>query len=540
MRVSKKEVNLAFQRLLVDTKDDFYPDPINYKDLRLLQNEIVEKVKSSLERGFKQFESSNKISFSNQQFFDWDVPKSNYVVRHAICLHPIDRIIYNFILNQLALNIEGTLSKARYSYKIKDITSKYLFGKRPISNWLKFRDDIKVFFEKEDSYKYLMSTDIAGFFEYVHIADFKKQMYNLVGLSNKRFTPIIELLNKFLKSFSPSDHSGIPQNYDPSSYLASAFLDFLDKDMESCELKHFRYVDDIKVACKSKNDAQKAIVETIHSLRRYNLNLSTIKTEIWHRGDKKFRDFIKSFPKILGDVDSAVKEKNKKQIDRLLPQLVKNCKEITRKYPKEFDEKLFRAYIWRIVKCMWFRDIKKVRLDVLGKKCVKLIEDIPSRTDTFTRFLTVLKDKKYIQEGLKDIVKNSIYDWQAMTIWRLLIQSNKIYISELLKIARKCMRNADVQSPARNYALLFLGKHGTYQDRRNILSLYSTTGSFLTKRCVLLAIQEYPERKSLYDKVLSSKKDVIFTSLVEYIKKLRQTEYVFEDKRIGSDKTFIS
>lgn len=538
IRLQKNEINLAFHRFLYDSQDDFFPDPIRYKDFKYIQNEVEDFIKNMLRETFKVYSNTKKIKYKNQYYSQWDLPKSHHVVRSAILLHPYDRIVYQFILGRVIKEIEPKLSKSRYSYRIKNYKSKNIF-KRPVTNWLEFKTDIRDLFKDDPKYEYLVSTDIAGFFEYTHIVDFKNQMYHLVDRKKDRFIPIIELLNHLLKIFSPSvnRHSGIPQNYDPSSYLATAFLDFLDKDIESLNFNHFRYVDDIKIACKDFKQAQQAILKTIQSLRSMNLNLATHKTEIWHKNDENFKSFVKEFPSILKDADDAVKTKSKSKINKILPKLVLNIKELMKE--KNFNEQLFRAYIGRIVKCHWFKDIKKVRLDSIGRKCVKLIGVFPARTDSFIRFLILLKNKKYIQEGLHIVLKDTIYYWQKMWIWHLLIEADKVKVTDIFDYARISIRDTE-NTPARCYAILFLGKHGNYQDRSNIASLYSESNPFYLNRCIILALQEYTNKTTIYNQIISTNNDFTLTGLIKYIRQLNDPEYVYEDKRIGSDQTFIS
>ncbi|MDD5505515.1 MAG: RNA-directed DNA polymerase [Candidatus Omnitrophica bacterium] len=533
-KITQKELSLCFDRLFIDAEDDFFPDPIKYKDLKLVKAEIITQIRSCLNQSFH-----NKVSdYPNYECQHWDVPKKNYVIRHAVCIHPIDRIIYNCLLHGIGPLVNPQLSKLKYSYPIKDFNKKKLFGENPTENWKKFKYDIKELFIQKRNYNYLLSTDIAGFFEYIHLNDFRSQIYDLSHL--RPSASIVELLHIFLRRFSPADHSGIAQNYDPSSFFASAFLDFLDKDMEARQAKYYRYVDDIKVACKTKTETKRMIIEITHSLRKYNLNLATHKTEIWHRNDRKFKEFMQEFPVILKEADDAVKNKDKQKINKVLPALIKDVKRLLKS--NDFNERLFRAYIWRILKCHWFKDIEDVSGSLCGicNRAMKLIEELPNETDSFVRFLLLHKDRKYVQKELKSILKESIYSWQEMHIWSLLIQSNKIKDKSLFIIARKRLSNVSYSPAARNYIILFLGKHGNYQDRNRIRELLNQPCSYFTKRCIYIALQEHQSRNSIYNYAIGRESDITLKSLAIYLKQSKVPEYIFEDKRVGSDKTFIS
>lgn len=533
VKISNKELVLSFERFLVDSRDDFFPDPFQYADLQLVRDDILQQVHHDLLRALQ----SSRVSYATLPYCDWDVPKKNYIVRHAVCLHPIDRIVYSFILQRLAGRIEPHLSSARYSYRMARFDRKWPFGRRIVKQWMRFRDDIKKHVAKISGDKFIVSTDIAGFFEYVHLMDFKKQMYNLCRV--RKEDKIIELLYSFVRSCSPSYHSGIPQNYDPSSYLASAFLDFLDKDLEGTGLKQFRYVDDIKVICTTKRDAQKAIIEIIRSLRKLNLNLATHKTEIWHHEDVEFKEFIRDFPAILEETDRAVERKTKALVNDCLQKLVTDLRRIVQRRAEPIDERLFRAYIWRVVKCHRFSGINKPDLSSINRACLRLLEKEPDRTDALTRFLTLHKDRKYVQEGIAALIENTVYPWQELHLWALMTQSDRIKTEKLKVLARRRLRDTSHSEAARSYAMIFLGKHGNYQDRNTMAEMIKTPSSFFTTRCILVALQEHPDRKAIFNRHLQLTDDLVIKGLLKYLLQSKKPIYPSVVDRIGEDR-FIS
>lgn len=529
-KIKKHEIELSFERFLIDAEDDFFPDPLKYKDLRHVQAKIVSEIQNSL-TGIL---SENKIKYTVKRYYPWDVPKENYVIRQGWALHPYDTIVFHFILNRLVSIIEPNLSKARYSYRIKKTTSKKLFGYNPTENWITFKNDIRKYFSDNPDYKYLVSTDVAGFFENIPYQNLKKQ---LLQMCNKNESQAIELLHVMLKEYSASGYSGMPQNYDPSSYLCTAFLDFLDKELEANSLKHFRYVDDIKVACTTKTEAKKAIVQIIQTLRTAHLNLSTAKTDIIPVNSEKFKDMLKEFPTFLHDIDNAVHNKQKHTINNLYPNLVSYTKGVI-KQKDNFDERLFRACIWRIVKINYFKNINKLDLDSIGRNCLKLLDSMPSRTNAFLRFLVLHKDRTYVQNALYALLQDSVYPWQEMLIWYLLIQCDRIKNINILPLAKQRARDNGYDEAARNYIYIFLGKHGDYEDRRYIANLFPLTQSFRAQRSILIAIQEYQDRNTIYNSITSANSDLILVSLVKYIKQLATPEYVDVDKNIASDIAF--
>lgn len=202
---------------------------------------------------------------------------------------------------------------------------------------------------------------------------------------------------------------------------------------------------------------------------------------------------------------------------------------------KNFDERLFRACIWRIVKISYFKNVRKLNLDSIGQRCLNFLESMPGRSDTFIRFLVLHKNRKYVQDGLYKLLLDCVYPWQEMHIWELLIQCDKCKNRKIIDLAKQRVRDKGYDEAARNYAIIFLGKHGDYQDRQYIASLFSFEGSFRAKRCIIIALQEYPEKNVIFNQVTRSNSDLILVSLVEKLKSLTSPEYIKENKKIDSD-----
>lgn len=528
--MKKGEIELCFERFLIDSDDEFYPDPFRYKDLRYVHNEFITAIYNTLTEIFKQ----QVINYTVKRHYDWDVPKNNYVVREGCSFHPFDSMLFHFVLNRLVPIIEPNLSKARYSYRIKNVKSKYLFSRRPTENWIQFKRDTKDYFLSNSDYKFLVLADIAGFFEYLPITHLKKILLQMCKNNENK---AINLLTKMLRAYSTSHYSGMPQNCEPFSYLCSAFLDFLDKELEAKSLKHFRYVDDIRVACKTMEDAKKAIVNIVRSLRTAHLNLSSAKTDIIPVNSAKYKELYKDFPILLHDIDIAVNNKQKRMINSLYPKLINFTKQLV-KQKDNFDGQLFRACIWRIVKINYFKNIYRFNLDYIGKKCLIYIDSMPAGSNAFLRFLVLHKDRKYVQDGLYELLQKCVYPWQEMLIWYLLIQCNKLKNAGIINLAKQRVRDNGYPEAARNYIMLFLGKHGDYQDRNYIASIFPFTQSFRAKRSIIIALQEYPDKNMVYNQILSAESDLVLVGLVKYIKQLSEPEYVDVNKNIASQIAF--
>ncbi len=187
------------------------------------------------------------------------------------------------------------------------------------------------------------------------------------------------------------------------------------------------------------------------------------------------------------------------------------------------------------MKVNYFKNVNKLNLDSIGVNCLRLMDPLPSMSNTFLRFLVLHKNRKYLQDGLYTLLRDCVYPWQEMYIWNLLIQCNKLKNAEILNLAKQRARDTGYDEAARNYIIIFLGKHGDYQDRKYIAELFPFTQSFRAQRSILIALQEYSDKNTIYNLVTPANNDLILVSLVKYLKQLVSPEYIYTDKKIGSD-----
>jgi len=165
---------------------------------------------------------------------------------------------------------------------------------------------------------------------------------------------------------------------------------------------------------------------------------------------------------------------------------------------------------------------------------------MPERTDTFARFLSLEKNRKYVQKQVCGIIETCVYPWQEMRLWSLMTETDKLKENRLLSLARLRVRDDSYPDAPRAYATLFLGKYGNYQDRNFIANQVSASNSFFSTRCNLLAIQEHPEKKSIYNRFLNASSDVVIAALIKYLLQASKIEYVQSDTRITGELEFIS
>jgi hypothetical protein len=152
--------------------------------------------------------------------------------------------------------------------------------------WPEFDEKTRKVFKK-DGYRYLATSDIAAYFENIQLPILRDGL--LRHLPNE--TSLVNLLFQFLEGWCDRTgdgrvhHRGIPQGNFISSFLGNFFLLPLDLAFDAlskeCDIKYFRYMDDVRVFTKSREDARRAILLMARTLRSLHLNVQTAKTRIY-------------------------------------------------------------------------------------------------------------------------------------------------------------------------------------------------------------------------------------------------------------------
>ena len=227
-----------------------------------------------------------------------------------------DRVVLQAIMMILAPIADECLSDRVWSWRVKrdlrgkspdQITKAGLFNETDISDFpfLK-KKTVNTYIEEfepwyalwpqfdietratlaDPSFKWMLFTDISGYFENIQIGMLKDLLSQLVpGAPNT-----INLLIRHLRAWCQPTHDGstadrgIPQGNAVSSFLGNIFLKPIDDHFEfffdTENVKYFRYMDDIRIVARTKDDARNAALALETRIRHCQLNLQSSKTKL--------------------------------------------------------------------------------------------------------------------------------------------------------------------------------------------------------------------------------------------------------------------
>jgi hypothetical protein len=222
--------------------------------------------------------------------------------------------VLSAIILLLAPEIDKQLPKSVFSWRLKDPVPKSgpIFNESDITDlpflkkktirvevdpfegwyrlWPQFDEKTRRLFQSE-GYRYLATSDIAAYFENIQLPILRDQLLTFVPKEPE----LVNLLCYFLESWvertseGRAHFRGIPQGNFVSSFLGNIFLRPLDVSLEefcqSRDVTYFRYMDDVRIFTKLREDARIALFRMTRKLRELHLNVQTAKTRIYDESE---------------------------------------------------------------------------------------------------------------------------------------------------------------------------------------------------------------------------------------------------------------
>ena len=493
IKIGGIEFNLevALKRLKQDIRDDWFPDFLEFKDLFNDSNYFINQLKKNF--------NSNEL-YEPSPALHFDIPKPGFTIRYSSETNIIDRLIYQACIDFIAPELDKIHSGSIYSHRINtDWSNKYLF-KYAVDEWNKFLSDTKIELDKEEN-EVLLITDLSNYYESISIKDLintlNLQIDNLPidSIKVKEFKKISSQLHKLLYNWcQPDTKRGIPQNRDASSFLSNIFLNPVDDIMLKSGYKYFRYMDDIRIVCKNKFEARKALKLLVGELRKKGLNVNSKKTQILDLNNSEHRpkanEALQKSDKQIDQIESLLKSKQARGVQIAVPKLRK--KAISLIESGGTLDRHFRFCVNRLERLVRIPELKsKLDLDEITNAIITELINQPWSTDSFARYLISAPLSEEQLERIVDVLlddNKNIYEWQEYHIWRILINRNYKNPS-LLEKARENLINRATNIPIVGGSTLYLCAIGDGNDRKQIADNFQNLNNFFTQRIALIGIK---------------------------------------------------
>lgn len=371
---SKTSLKLSWERVIssvgADAKDYFGIGVFSRNTDIVLEklSELIISEKYQPKKPFKYFE-----------------PKKSGTQRTKTVLNIEDALVFQAISNHIAeleySNLNETNESVFGSVLNKDVTKgnklldeepeNFYFFEFYVEPYNRFINSINEILES-GQVTHILETDITGFFDTIPHSTI------LLELKNRNIdTKILELLSKCLNVWSGTRDSatygvGIPQGPAGSFLIANIILDSLDRFAIRKGLHYYRFMDDIRIYGKSRNELIQNLVQIDRHLKSKSLCLNSKKTQIElideHNSGKE---------KVLDDYGISIEKENKEEISReILEQNntqfgeqensfeTLNSKEYIPIYKsalKEYEKKLKQFYKRKVNDDFWLIETSEMR-----------------------------------------------------------------------------------------------------------------------------------------------------------------------------------
>ena len=504
--------HVAVKWLVRDAIDDFYPDPVNFADLKLYPAEYLDR------RQHRLLQTSTLPHLMEYK------PKKGGMLREAIWLCPASRVLYLAILHHLLPRLDSKVFDEVYSYRRDEPhdPDAYPFEER-MNRWKQCQNDFREA-ALEASTGAVLVTDIASFFDHISCDEMCRRIRGMLGATaHAEDEAVINLLSTLLNMWS-TDGFGIPQNHDPSSFFGSLYLHNVDHELVSRRFRYFRWLDDIRIVAKSKEQALRALHELQRALAPYRLFLSTAKTCILTKGDPRLGALLDVEDdealsradeiKMTGDCGNM-----KAFINKLFARLEHHA-------GPEGDDRKFRAFANRLLD---FGDYSEIRQEIhprLQEFVIPRLDTHPEQSDTWVKILSAYQDGNAIAAAEQRLAERpSVFDWQRFHLWKLATNAPGPLPEKLLDQAILVSRSG-VSHAETAQAIVCVGRHGDNTQREGLFrSSFTAQRSQLVQRAVLIAIQALPreQRDYLFRRALEINPD--HRELVDYLSSLESPNY---------------
>ncbi|WP_118986603.1 MULTISPECIES: RNA-directed DNA polymerase [unclassified Photorhabdus] len=485
-------VKAVIAHMRQDMRDDWFPDPLSYNDLFEKADDLREVLMELLLEGNGRYEG-NLRNLCN-------IPKKGLGIRYSLETDFYDRFIYQAICSFLIPFFDPLLSPRvlGHRYNKKRTKEKYLFKSR-IELWQTFEG---VTYTAITSSKALMATDVLNYFENISIDKVKESFELLIpqvkanGAEKLKIRNAINTLCELLCKWGFSKFHGLPQNRDPSSFIANVMLNSIDQKMVVLGYDYYRYVDDIRIICPDISSARRSLIELIGALRTIGMNINSSKTKILTSDSDK--DLVAEFFPSLDDrsitIDNMWKSRNRRIIARsakYIHAMIKDCIE-----RQETQSRQFRFAVNRLIKLVDANvfDVHSSLGEELLDMIISTFIDHPASTDQYCRLICALQPLDKHFEKITDFLcdhDSAIHSWQNYHIWLTLAYHN--FKSDQL-IETACERlNLISNDPEVAAVFIYLSCIGETEKLIPVISQFDASWPNRHQRSFLLATKDLPQ-----------------------------------------------
>lgn len=472
---------IAVSRIVHDLNSDFIIAPHYNAIFKYASDELWEQLKSRLNNG--KYNPLLPITI--------EVPKKSGLTRPGAILNPMDRLLYQLLIDLMANDIESGIDRGRVfstEYDDSSIDPSIMFV--PVSQkYNELRAKIADYCSNS-KYNYALVTDIACYFEriYQHV------LINILRSSNIE-PELISILEKVLSAHTAKDSHGIVQGIYPSDILGNYYLTAFDSYLRSKDVEFIRFVDDYWMFFSDKRQATTMLTDICNYVRKEGLYLNEYKTKIISTNDLHYEET---------------------EIDQLFNHAKKEL-EYGRLYFGEYNfdpfdidesdetielEALEELYRRRYEDERIIEKIDKFCLPrfAIARSEIGITDALnglishPHLTSVYLKYLRVFigRNPTILAQIKEYFLHDKLnYDWQVMWVLGLFYSLESLADDVIIK-SYTILEDSNRPAVVRGICALVSSKHGSGPIRRLVRNRYSSEPSNYVREAILFSTKHFP------------------------------------------------
>jgi hypothetical protein len=205
------------------------------------------------------------------------IPKPLGQIRPGADLRLIDQVVYAALLQAMREPVTSALGSSAgsvdYSYQLRSDPAHVEWFEPFFPRWQAFdRDSVQAI---DDGAQFVVVADVAGYYENIDLNTLRSDL-NGLAVDAAPLSLLMECLHRWARV----QRRGVPQGHGPSDILAKLYMRAVDLTLVAEGFQHRRWVDDVRVFCRTLAEARKALVLLSDALGRRGLVLQSNKSNI--------------------------------------------------------------------------------------------------------------------------------------------------------------------------------------------------------------------------------------------------------------------
>jgi hypothetical protein len=500
--IAKLDLALAWQRVKLDRPHRaFYTHPRLFEWIELDLEGWFASVRQSLQRGYAPHPSLTCFA-----------PKPGWLVRPATVLDEQDELVLNALVGGLYGKAYESLGPFQgdpdVAYQLNPALEAKEWIRTGVRYWNEWRTSSS---QKLKGAQFVVIADVTGFYENIDLQRLRSDL--------RPFSPdasLLDLLMSLLNRWAQPRAKGIPQGFSAGDILAKIYLNPIDRALRNGGFTHLRYVDDIRIFCKTRLEAKRGLLLLNDLMRKRGLNLQSAKTKIL-RADEAAREIDGVTPLIRAIESDLVTEMREGLSSAPSSITVSDIEQFFREGPEgprpEVLEQAFQdnfgsslEHFNKTLLHFLLTRLAKAKSHVATTYTIELIQQKPEETEWALRYLKEVGTNEAEDDRIIDYISSAeaIYDYQTFQIITWFVAKDSIP-ARLLQLCRAWTADKNKDLWLRTAARSVLGIKGDQSDLEAIEGSYDTIAGDLERADVVdaLARMETGRRNSFFGRVLS-------------------------------------